>query len=302
MKHIDNKKSILADMSLLLVAIVWGGGFVAVKDALDNIPPFCIVALRFIIATLLLCIVFWKKIRLVTKKDIKSGTVIGIFLFGGYATQTIGLQYTTAAKQGFLTATYVVIVPFLAWIVNKKRPDLYSIIAAFLTLIGIGMLSLQDSLHIGLGDSLTLVCAVFFAAQIIAISFYTETVDPIILTIVQLGVCGIISAVSALAFETIPKQIGTQSIMSVLYLGLFSTMLATIIQNIAQKYTYETHAAIILSMESLFGCILSVLLLGELFTIKMVFGSIFILAAVITAETKWNFLKPKHKRRSTALE
>ncbi|MCY6370802.1 DMT family transporter [Clostridium ganghwense] len=300
MKYIDKKKSIMADMALLLVAIVWGGGFVATKDALNNVPPFYITAMRFMIATLLLCIVFWKKIRLITKNDIKAGSVVGIFLFGGFATQTVGLQYTTPGKQAFITATYVVIVPFLAWIINKKRPDIYSIIAAFLTLIGIGMLSLQNSLHIGLGDSLTLLCAVFFAVQIVAIGFYTEDVDPVILTIVQLAVCGLLSAICGFIFEPFPKQIGTQSIMSILYLGLFSTMLGIIVQNVAQKYTSETHAAIILSLESLFGCILSVILLGELFTTKMILGCIFIFIAVITSETKWEFLKPKQKKNSTA--
>lgn len=299
MKQMDKKKSILADMSLFLVAIVWGGGFVAVKDALNTIAPFYIVAIRFIIATLLLCIVFWKKIKIITKKDIKAGFIVGIFLFGGFATQTVGLQYTTPGKQAFLTATYVVIVPFLSWVINKKRPDGYSIIAAFITLIGIGMLSLENSLNIGLGDSLTLLCAVLFAAQIVAISFFTSDIDPVILTVIQLAVCALFSTAVAVIFEPVPREMGIQGIMSILYLGLFSTMLALIIQNVAQKYTTETHAAIILSLESLFGCLLSVILLGELFTSKMILGSIFIFIAVITSETKWEFLKFKQRRTAT---
>lgn len=296
MKQANKRKNILADMSLLLVAIVWGGGFVATKDALNTVSPFYIVAMRFIIATLLLCIVFWKKIKVITKKDIKAGVVVGLFLFGGFATQTVGLQYTTPGKQAFLTATYVVIVPFLSWMINKKRPDMYSIIAAFITLIGIGMLSLQSTLNIGLGDSLTLLCAVLFAAHIVAIGFYTEDVNPVVLTIIQLAVCGLSSAVVAVIFEPVPREIGMQGIMSILYLGLFSTMMGLIIQNVAQKYTSETHVAIILSLESFFGCLLSVILLGELFTAKMVWGSIFIFIAVITSETKCEFLKSKQER------
>ncbi|MCY6356503.1 DMT family transporter [Clostridium sp. ZS2-4] len=299
MKQVDNKKSILADMALLLVAIVWGGGFVAVKDALNTIPPFYIVAMRFIIATVLLSIVFWKKLKGINKKDIKAGVVVGTFLFGGFATQTVGLQYTTPGKQAFLTATYVVIVPFLSWIINKKRPDMYSIIAAFITLIGIGMLSLQNSLNIGLGDTLTLLCAVLFAAQIVSIGFYTADVDPVVLTIIQMAVCALFSTAVAVIFEPVPREIGMQGIMSILYLGLFSTMLGLIIQNVAQKYTSETHAAIILSLESLFGCLLSIILLGELFTTKMIWGSIFIFIAVITSETKWEFLKIKQRRTAS---
>ncbi|MCY6957696.1 DMT family transporter [Clostridium brassicae] len=295
MKQIDKKKSIIADISLFLVAVMWGGGFVATKGALDSISPFYITAARFIIATFLLSIIFFKKVRNIDKKHIKGGFVVGVFLFGGFATQTIGLQYTTAGKQSFLTATYVVLVPFLYWIVSKKRPDVYSTIAAFLNLIGIGMLSLESGLSIGLGDSLTLLCAVLFAAQIVAIEFYTHDLDPIILTIVQLGVCGILSAMCAIIFESVPKGFTTDGIMSILYLAIFSTMLGLIVQNVAQKYTYATHAAIILSLESLFGSLLAVIILGEAFTIKMVWGCAFILIAVITAETKWGFLKTKNQ-------
>lgn len=299
MKYVDPKKSVIADISLFIVAIMWGGGFVATKDALDSAAPFYIIAMRFIIAALLLSIVFFKRIKKISKKDIVGGTVVGIFLFGGFATQTIGLQYTTPGKQAFITAAYVVMVPFLYWIVNKKRPDMYSTIAAFLTLIGIGFLSLQSSLCIGKGDFLTLICAILFACHIVAIGFYTSNLDPIRLTIIQLGVCGIFSLICAIIFEPFPKNIGFNGTMSILYLAIFSTMLGLIIQNIAQKYTYATHAAIILCLESLFGSILSVIILGEIFNLKMIWGSAFIFVAVIISETKLEFLKPKKK--STAL-
>ncbi|MFD3158527.1 DMT family transporter [Haloimpatiens sp. FM7330] len=289
----NKKKSIYADLSLFFVAIIWGGGFVAVKDALDSVTPFYMMTMRFGISTILMTIVFWKKVKKINKKDIMLGTIVGVFLFGGFMFQTIGLQYTTAGKQAFLTATYVVIVPFLYWVFSKKKPDNYSIIAAFLALVGIGMLTVQGSFHIGIGDNLTLICAIFFAAQIVAIGFFTKNIDPIILTVVQLGTGTIFSLLCAVIFEPKLQPLNTRGIICILYLGIFSTMIAFIVQNVAQKYTYSTHAALILSLESFFGSLFAVIFLDDVFTIKMIFGCIFIFIAVITAETKWKFLKKK---------
>jgi drug/metabolite transporter (DMT)-like permease len=222
-----------------------------------------------------------------------AGSIVGIFLFGGFVAQTIGMKYTTAGKNAFLTATNVVIVPFLAWTVNKKRPDMYSIVSAFLTLIGIGMLSLQKGFTIGLGDGLTLMCAVFFAAQIVAVGYFAVNTDPIILTIVQLAFTAVLSLVSAAIFEAAPKGFGIGSIRAMAYLVLFSTLLAFLIQNIAQKYTPPTHAAIIMCMESVFGSVFAVLMLHDVFSKKMIAGCLLIFFSVMLSETKLDFLHKK---------
>lgn len=108
MGKIEKKKSLIADLSLLLVAMLWGGGFVVIKDALDSITPFYIMSMRFGLSFMLMCIVFWKRVKKINKQEIIGGVVIGIFLFLAFAFQTIGIQYTTAGKQAFLTAIYVV--------------------------------------------------------------------------------------------------------------------------------------------------------------------------------------------------
>ncbi|MCJ7691730.1 MAG: DMT family transporter, partial [Clostridiaceae bacterium] len=168
MKNINKKKSILADMSLLLVALMWGGGFIAVKGALDSVTPFYITAMRFGISVIIMLLVFRKKIKHITIKELKIGTLVGLLLFLGFAAQTVGMKYTTAGKNAFLTGTNVVIVPFLYWVISKKKPDSYSLVSAFLCFIGIGMLTLDGGINISLGDSLTLLCAVFFAAHIVS--------------------------------------------------------------------------------------------------------------------------------------
>ncbi|WP_231701787.1 DMT family transporter [Crassaminicella thermophila] len=118
-----------------MVALVWGSTFVVIKDILSETKPLGLMAMRFVLATVVLAIIFYKKLKKTTKEDFISGIIIGIFLYIALALQTIGLIYTTASKQAFLTGTNVVMVPFLVWIVHRNRPDLYSFIGAFLAII-----------------------------------------------------------------------------------------------------------------------------------------------------------------------
>ena len=293
MENTEKKKGILADVSLLLVALVWGGGFIAVKGALDSVSPFYIVALRFSISVIIMLLVFRNKIKLITKRDLIIGTMVGFLLFLGFAAQTVGMKYTTAGKNAFLTGTNVVIVPFLYWAISKKKPDVYSLLSAFLCFIGISLLTLGSGMHFGIGDSLTLLCAVFFAAHIVAVGFFAKKVDVIILVIIQLGTAAMFSIIAALIFEPKPQPLNLDTIFAIGYLGIFSTMLAFLVQNLAQKHTSASHAAIILCLESVFGSILSVIMLNEIFTSKMVLGCLIIFIAIITTETKWNFSKNK---------
>lgn len=285
------KKSLFADMSLILVAIIWGSGFIIIKNALDYMNPIYLMVLRFTLSSVLMAIIFWKKFKNINTEDLKAGIIIGIFLFLAFLFQTVGLQYTTVSKQAFITASNVVMVPFILWFIIKKTPDIYEIAAAILCFVGIGILSLEGGLVIGLGDGLTLICAVFFALHIISIGYYSKKHDPILLTIIQFGVAAVFSFLVAFVlkveFTPITKEIAT----TMFFLAVVSTILAFGIQNVAQKYTTSTHAAIILSLGSVFGSLFSVWLLSERFTFKLFMGCIIIFIAIITAETKWKFLQ-----------
>lgn len=284
------KKSILADISMFMTAIFWGGGFVAVKDALNNVSPFYMMSIRFTFAFLILSVIFLKRIKALKKKDLINGFIVGIFLFAGFAAQTIGMKYTTAGKNAFLTATNVVMVPFLYWIVKKKYPGIRAIAAAALTLLGIGLLTLNNGIiSINNGDFLTILCALFFAMHIVAVGHYTEVTDAIVLSIIQLGTAGLFSIFCALIFEPAISSrsvFQTNTLFPLFYLIIFSTMLAFLIQNAAQKYTPPTHAAIILCLESVFGSIFSVLFLGETFSATMIIGCLVIFSAVLLSEIK----------------
>ncbi|TCO71037.1 DMT family transporter [Marinisporobacter balticus] len=294
-KGINKRRGLYADLSLLLVAIIWGGGFIVTKDILDILTPFYMNALRFTVASVTLAIIFWKKTIKITKKDLKYGSIVGMFLWIAFITQTIGLQYTTVSKSAFLTGTNVVIVPFLVWMVTKKCPDLYGMLGAFFSVIGIGLLTYQGGLNIEIGDALTLVCAIFFAAHITSVGHFAENVDPIILAIIQMGVTGILSLMGAFIFETTPQFTGNvvDLTSSLSYMTFVSTMGAFFIQNVAQKYTVSTHAAIILSLESVFGTLFGVMLMGDILNGTMIIGCVLIFCAIIIAETKLSFLFPK---------
>ncbi len=289
----EKKKILYADLSLFLVAIIWGSGFIVTKNALDHFTPFYLLFYRFIISTMLLSIVFFKRIKKALFKDIKAGIIIGLILFVGFSTQTIGLQYTEAGKQAFITATNVVMVPFVYWGIAKKRPDKYDVAAAFLCLVGIGILSLNKGFAISIGDFLTFLCAIAFAFHISSTGYFAKDSDPYVISIVQLGVAAVLSLISALLFEGKSMGIQANTMFPILYLAIFTTMLAFLIQTIAQKYTLSTHAAIILSLEAVFGSTFAIIFLKEAVTIKYFIGCAAILISVITSETKWEFLRLK---------
>ncbi|WP_303863186.1 DMT family transporter [Alkalibaculum bacchi] len=296
----NNKKMLLSDLSLLVTAFVWGSGFVAVKNALDALSPMYIMTLRFGIAALLTGILFYRKVITIDKEDLKAGLIIGLFLFSAFTTQTIGLQYTLAGKQAFLTGTNVVMVPFLFWLTSKERPDKFSVFAAILMIVGIGLLTLDlnKGFVLNKGDVLTLLCALLFACHMVTVGIYAKKHDPIKLTVIQLGVAFILSLVIMFATNDPILFIPNNGIYEVLFLGLFCTFMAYLIQNIAQKYTTPSHAALLLSLESFFGSIMSVIFLGDLFSPNMIVGSALIFTAIITAETKWAFLKSKKESQS----
>lgn len=294
-KLTNNQRKYLSDFGLLFVAVVWGGGFVAVKDALNTVTPMFLMAIRFVLAVLVLYVFFFKQIGKLSKEDIKKGSVVGTILFLAFAAQTYGLQFTTASKQGFLTATYVVMVPFIYWILYKKRPALKAFIGSFITIMGIGLISLQNSLTLNLGDSLTLLCAFLFAAHIISIEYYAKDMNVFKLSFVQLSVAAIWFVIIALFTEPIPSVLSSRATFAIVYLAIFSTFACFTIQTIAQKYTSSSHASIIMSLESVFAAVFGILLLNESMTFSIVIGCILIFFAILIIEVEFKPIRSKRK-------
>ena len=279
-------KKWLAIGGLILVTVIWGGGFVASDVALESMKPFQIMMVRFLLASVLMGMIsLGQKNREEKSVDrigaIRAGILMGIALFVGFSLQIIGLQYTTPSKNAFLTALNVVIVPFIAFIILKKKIGAKGIIGAILSVVGVALLSLNGNLTLGLGDALTLICAVGFAFQIFFTSEFVKKYPVSILNMVQMITAFVLSAVSLVFFGETDFQVTTQGWLSVLYLGVISTTLCYLLQTACQRYVDETKAAIVLSMESVFGTIFSIIILHEVITLRMVIGCVIILTAVI---------------------
>lgn len=284
-------RAIMGRLALVFVAIIWGNGFPATALALNYYNPYQILALRFTLAFILLVGVFHQKLREMKLEDVRKGAKIGLFLFTAFYFQTVGLQYTTASKNAFLTAVNIVIVPFLSLIILKERVSKRTFIGAFVTLIGIMFLSfdfssLDSLLKVNIGDILTLVCAFFFALQIFYTDYFVKEVDVAVIMIAQMGVATLLSWGMVFLTHSTAMTMTKESIIPIIYLGIFSTMVAFGIQTWAQKRTTSSEAALILSTESFFGMIASVFWLGEQLSSSLVLGAILIFAGIIMVETK----------------
>lgn len=280
------RKRLYANLALFLVALIWGTTFAVSKYAFAYFTPIYMIAFRFTVGVIAMCIFFWKKISKITVKDLKGGIIVGIIFFIAFVSQLIALQYTEAGKQAFLAATYVVMAPFLYWIIYHKRPDIRTLAGAFICFFGIGLLTLNSSFVISFGDALTLFSSLFFALHLMFNGYFVEKQDPVILSTVQFAVVAILSWIFAFFFEPLPTAVAFEGVAAVVYLGIFGTGLAYFLQTSAQRYTLATHAAIILSLESVFGILFAVMLLGEMFTLRMMMGCLAIFGAILIAELR----------------
>lgn len=290
-----NFKKAGAKVALFTAALIWGSSFLIVKNSMDNMQPNLLIAIRFTISCLLLSVIFCKRLKKINKDYVIKGGIIGFFLFLAYMLQTIGITDTTPGKNAFLTSIYCVIVPFLFWAVNKKKPDAFNIIAAVISMIGIAFVSLNEGFSIGMGDSLTMISGFGYAAHLVAIAKFGREKDPILLTIIQFGFAAVMSWIAAILFHETQTVWNFEIITSVLYLAVFATAIAMLLQNIGQKYTKPAPAAILLSLESVFGVLFSVVFYHEKITIRLFIGFLLIFLAVIISETKLSFLFKNRK-------
>lgn len=286
----ENKKvQTVSKFLLLLVAIIWGSGFIGSQMALDaQLSSAFIMFVRFAIATLIIGVVFFKDLKKNLKREhLKGGILIGLFLFLAFYVQTVGLKYTTPSNNAFITASNVVMVPFIWWVISKKRPSIKIFVSSFLCLIGIGILSLNFSqgFSFQVGDLLTLLCAFLFACQIVATGILAKQMDTKVVVFLQFAVatvCGFIMFM--LTDRNFTAFASPKGMAAVIYLGVFSTCLCYFLQTTAQQHVDSSKAAIILATESLFGTIFSVALGYDRLTINMVIGGMIILASIILPE------------------
>ena len=277
------KRELLADAVLVLTAMIWGTGFVVMKNTVDTVPPGAIIAIRYAIASVLAAALFHKHLKGLGRQDVLRGALVGALLCGAYIVQTIGLSMTTAGKNAFLTTVDVLLVPFGCRLVFRQKLNKTNFIAAAMMLAGIGCLSLDgESGGLNPGDLWTLGAGVLFAAHIMAVERCQRKTNTYALIVLQFAFCAAIALVYALLFERgMPVKINMGTAGGLLYLSVFSTTLAMSLQNIGQSMAPASHAAILLSLESVFGALASWLLLGEVLTATMLLGFAIIFGALV---------------------
>lgn len=293
-------EKMFARFVLLAAAVIWGSSFAVLKNTLDTMPILFILSFRFLVGGVLLSAVFLKKLSKLNGETVKKGGIIGICLFLAYYIQTLGLADTTPGKNAFLTATYCVIVPFLFWITDKKRPDKYNIAAAVICLTGIGFVSLNKEMVIQTGDYITLISSFFLAAHIVLIAKFAKDCDPVLLTIIQFFTCGLIAAVGSFFGETVPTEWFHTAWKELLYMAVFCTAITLLCQNWGQSKLPPSNASVLMTLESVFGVIFSIVLYGERITPKLLAGFCLIFAATIISETKLSFLKKNSENKEVS--
>ncbi|OGO77517.1 MAG: hypothetical protein A2Y23_07535 [Clostridiales bacterium GWB2_37_7] len=287
-------KSQKADFALLLVTIFWGAGFPITKFALQTIPPLYHIGLRFLIAAVLLSIIFLRKMKKINKSILKPAVTMAALLFATYTLQTVGLLYTTASKSAFYSGLAVLFVPLITFVFYKKRINLYTCASILLAIIGLFLLSYSGSdSSANIGDIMTILSSAAYAILLLLTSDYVKMHDAAQLSIVQMYIVAIFGFAAALVFDKWDTPMSLLSFNSLMFSAVLCTAFAFWMQATAQKFTSASHVALIFTMEPVFGAFISWLLLGERLGLKGFVGGGFIISAMLVAEFDFIALKEK---------
>jgi len=289
---------VLSRIALLMVGVIWGSSLVVVKSAVGHIPPNTLIAIRFSLAFFALAAVFFPRLKLVKKSDLWRGAVMGACLSVAYWVQTVGVTLAMPGKSGFLSSIYCVLLPFVYWMIGGKKPELRHLAAALLCVTGIVLSSVTSEFSIVPGDALALLSGFFFAAHIAAVGRLSGGHDCILLTILQFGFCAVFSWTAAFLTEDVTLGLGTGATGSVLYLAFICTAVALLLQNVGQKYATPASSSILMSTESVFGILFSVLFLKETLSPRLILGFAFIFVSVLVSELPPEQLRKLLPRRS----
>ena len=277
---------------LVLTALIWGCAFVAQSVGMDFVGPFTFNMARFLIGAIVLLPVIWFMDRQ-RKTGAEKGAGQKTLIIGGICCGTAlavastlqqwGILFTTVGKAGFITAMYIVIVPLLGIFIGKKvRPLIIGCVA--IAVVGFYFLCMTESLRLGLGDFLVLLCAIAFSIHILVIDHFSPKVDGVKMSAIQFLTAAIISAVPTLLWEQPVFTEILQAWQPVLYAGVMSCGVAYTLQIIAQKNADPTVASLLLSLESVFSVLAGWVLLGQGLSLKELFGCVLIFCAIILAQ------------------
>jgi drug/metabolite transporter (DMT)-like permease len=277
-----------AEAALTGNVIIWGATFVLVKTALSDVSPLLFLALRFSLATVALLATFrgaalpWR-----SWKTAGAGALAGVFLFSGYVFQTMGLRLTTAPRSAFITGLTSVAVPLLAALVYRVKPRVSEVVGVLIATVGLALMTLPNGFGpIGLGDVLTVCCALGFAAHIVTLGHFSEKMNYELLAVTQIAISGILAWAMFSWIETPRITWRPAVVWAILITGLLATALAFTVMAWAQRYTSPARTALIFMLEPVVAWITSYLLVGEGLSGRGAAGAAMILGGVALVELK----------------
>jgi drug/metabolite transporter (DMT)-like permease len=283
-----------SDGLLLLTAIIWGGAFVAQRVGMEFVGPFTFNGIRFALGALvLLPLILSKKISNGVDRSkakpagssviVFGGLLIGLFLFAGASLQQMGIVYTTAGNAGFITGLYVVIVPIMGLLFRQKTTA-GTWLGAFLAAFGLYFLSVTAQFTMGYGDFLVLMGAFFWAGHVLIVGWLSPKFNSFKLAFFQYAACSILSLVTAAFYEPVSIDGIYRAAIPILYGGIMSVGIAYTLQVVAQKKAHPAHAAILLSMESVFAAIAGWFLLDEMMSLRQLAGCALMLSGMLLSQ------------------
>lgn len=283
-----SRRQLWADLSLLLITLVWGGTFVMVKDATESYPVWAFLALRFGLAALVLLPFAWRRLSMLGGRGWAAGALIGLFLLSGYAFQTLGLQETTASKAAFITGLSVVLVPLISALVLRERPRYSAFVGVALAVVGLALLSLAGVERASRGDLLVLLGALGFALHIVSVGALGSEQDPLAITFVQLFTVALFSTAVSLFVDQPWPALRPNTAIAIAFTGVLATALAFLVQTAVQRYTTPTHTALIFTAEPVFAALFGVLFASDPVTVRGCIGGGLILLGTVITELPWD--------------
>lgn len=283
------KKSTLAKLALFLTAALWGSTFTISKLASAAFSASFIIASRFLIASVVLLFAAFPQRKQLNKKYLTDGFWMGLSLFISYILQVTGLTMDTSpGKSAFLCTTYSVMVPFIYWLVTKERPKARHILCVLICLTGVGILSLSGGWGMSTGDILTVLSGVPCAINIVISSIASKNKNVLLLTGVEMWVVTILAWIFVFAGREFPASFPMVAVGGIAFLGLFATALCLYMQAFGLKYAEPAIGGMIISLESVFGVIFSVIIYHEKITLRMIIGFAVIFAAILLSQWEGN--------------
>ena len=279
------KKTAAAKIALFLTAMLWGSTFTIGKIASEAFSASFIIALRFLIAGLALLIAAYPQRKQLDRKYFIDGFWMGLSIFCSYFLQVTGLTLDTSpGKSAFLSTTYSVMVPFIYWLATKDRPKAHHIACVFLCLLGVGILSLSGGWGMSAGDVMTVLSGLPYAVNIVISAIVCRNRNALLLTTIELWVVTILAWIFVFAGNALPTALPLSAVGGIAYMGLLATALCLYLQSYGLKYAEPAIGGMLLSLESVFGVLFSVIIYHERVTLRMLTGFAVIFIAILLSQ------------------